>query len=135
MIKPIKQKQLAKWILLLGTTFSFILSLMGRIEFAKGLLFGAILCVANYYIIDALLGYIISFSNDIVVKVVGFFGYHIRFWILVVILFFVITRNDSPFAFGFFAAMVLSKIVMGAVVISNTGEEWWNKRVNENPDP
>lgn len=130
-MKPLEQKIMAKWIVILGAVFGLSTYLLGARQFAKGLILGIGLYAINYWLIDALLGYMFSLNFKAAGKLLGFLGYQVRFVILVVILYFVITRNSSMFAVGFFVAMLLAKLVMGFLIISNTGEEWWLKRAED----
>jgi len=60
-------------------------------------------------------------------RVISFASYHVRFWLIVIILYIVIPKAHYLFAVGTFMGLLLPKMIMGVYVVLYTDEEWWNK--------
>lgn len=97
-------------------------------DLALGVIFGYSLIVLNYQILSKLLYLMFRFTTTDFARVFGFVLYHMRFWIVVAILFIVIPKSELDFVIGTFAGILIPKMVMGYFVAANQEQEWWLKK-------
>lgn len=127
---PQVQRRITLWALIASTLVGGITYICGIKQFAYGLGFGVILCVINYRVISVILDVAFRFTSPGLARVISFVSYHVRFWLIVIILYIVIPKTHYLFGVGTFAGILIPKIVMGVFVVLHTDDEWWNQKVD-----
>ncbi len=131
---PRVQRGIAKWSLLATILIGGLAYLFGLKQLAYGLVFGVGLCIINYRVVGVILDVAFKMASPDLARVISFASYHVRFWLIVIILYIVIPRTHYLFAIGTFIGLLLPKMIMGVYVVLNTEEEWW-KTEAENAEP
>jgi len=126
---PEVQRGIAKWSFVVIILVSGITYFAGIKQFTYGLLFGFGLCIINYRIVGFILEIAFRLASADLARVISFAGYHVRFWLIVIILYLVIPRTHYLFGLGAFVGLLLPKMIMGVFVVMHTDDEWWNKEV------
>ena len=125
---PQVQRGITKWTLICTILLGGITYLMGAAQVTYGLFFGVFLAVINFRVITFILDFSLRKASPDIARVMSFVGYHVRFWLLVVILYYVILRTPFLFTVGIFLGLLLPKIILGVFVIAYADDEWWNKK-------
>lgn len=128
---PQVQRGIAIWTILASSLIGGLAYILGARALAKGLAFGVVVSIVNYRIVGIIIHIAFKMASPDLAKVLSFAGYHVRFWILVVILYLVIPRTPFYFGVGTFIGLLIPKIIMGVFVVMNTNEEWWSKRASD----
>ncbi|MBU7007360.1 hypothetical protein [Phosphitispora fastidiosa] len=123
---PRVQRGIAKWSLLATILIGGISYFFGLKQLAFGLVFGVGLCIINYRVVSVILDVAFKLASPDLARVISFASYHVRFWLIVIILYIVIPRTHYLFALGTFMGLLLPKMIMGVYVVRYTEEEWWN---------
>ncbi len=100
-----------------GGLIALVSYIVGNSGFAFGLLFSLPLALLNFKAIDKILQFAFGFSMPEIVKVVAFVLYHLRFAVLVIILFLVIPKTGFSFGIGTFFGFLIAKIALGGEII------------------
>ncbi|KNZ68405.1 ATP synthase I [Thermincola ferriacetica] len=122
---PEVQRGITKWTFIIAIFIEGITYFAGFRSFAYGLAFGVGLMILNYRVVSIILNKAFKSALPDLAKVLSFASYHIRFWIMVIIMYLVIPKAGFQFGVGSFFGILLPKIVMGVFVVINTKEEWW----------
>ena len=126
---PGGQKTITKWSITAGSGISLITYLLGKTDVAVGIMFACILMVFNYWALSFVPRIFDKFKLlPTCGKVAAFTYYHMRFWLIVLALFLTVPKAGVNFALGCLVGFIIPKIAMGAIVIANTGEDWWSER-------
>lgn len=120
---PQTQRRIAKWTLAAAIPLGGLTYLLGMKTFAYGLGFGVVLSIVNYRVIGVILDVAFRLTSHDTAKIISFLSYHIRFWLIVLVLYIVIPNTGFGFAVGTFAGILLAKIVMGVFVVLAPSEE------------
>lgn len=128
---PQVQRGIAKWTLLVTVLIGGVAYILGARTLAQGLAFGAVVTIVNYQIVSLIIHIAFRMASPDLAKVLSFAGYHVRFWIIVVILYLVIPRTPFYFGVGTFVGLLIPKIIMGVFVVTHTNDEWWSKKVTD----
>ncbi|PKM82205.1 MAG: hypothetical protein CVU89_06065 [Firmicutes bacterium HGW-Firmicutes-14] len=133
---PQVQRGIAKWTFLTTFIIGVVTYLLGAKQFSFGLVFGVVLSVINYRVISVILDVAFRTASADLARVISFASYHVRFWLIVIILYIVIPRTHYLFGVGTFAGILLPKMIMGVYVVKSTDEEWWArpKETDAQPD-
>lgn len=123
---PRVQRGITKWTLICTILLSGITYLLGAAQVTYGLFFGVFLAVINFKVITLILDFSLRKASPDIARVMSFVGYHVRFWLLVIILYLVIPRTPYLFTVGIFLGFLLPKIIMGIFVVAYADDEWWN---------
>ncbi len=124
---PEGQNCIAKWSLLIGTA-ACLTTYFVNYWITLGIIFGMLLMLVNWRVLSKIIRIAFNIKKQIVAKVVAFFGYHIRFWIVVLIMFLVIPKTNMYFGIGTFLGFLIPKVVMATIVIKSKTEEWWTTK-------
>lgn len=127
--KPQVQRKVNKWILIITLSIGSVTYLFGAKNFTYGLGFGVVLCVINYKVIGKILDIAFRMASPDLARILSFVGYHVRFWIIVIILYLIIPKTHYLFVVGTFAGILLPKIIIVATMLLSTDDEWWNQEV------
>jgi len=128
---PRVQRSIAKWTVIVSLLIGGLTYILGARTFASGLAFGVVVSIVNYRIVGLIIHIAFRAASPDLAKVFSFVGYHVRFWVLVIILFLVIPRSPFFFGVGTFVGLLIPKIIMGVFVVINTeNDEWWNKKAS-----
>ena len=122
------QRSIASWSLAGALGIGTISFLLGKTALAAGILFSSTLMVLNFRALSLVPGIYQRFKSPHLAKTAAFACYYLRFWLVVAILYLVIPNAGYNFALGSFIGFIIPKIAMGAIVIINTGEDWWLHR-------
>jgi hypothetical protein len=128
---PQVQRGIAKWTIILSAVIGGLAYILGARMFAYGLAFGVVVSIVNYRVVGLIIHIAFRAASPDLAKVLSFAGYHVRFWILVVILYLVIPRAPFYFGVGTFVGILLPKMIMGAFVVIHSEDEWWSKKPTE----
>jgi len=128
---PQVQRKVNKWTFIIATLIGSGTYLFGLKNFTFGLGFGVLLCVINYRVISKILDIAFRMTSPDLARVLSFVSYHVRFWIIVIILYLVIPKTHYLFVVGAFVGILLPKIVMGVIVVLHTDDEWWTREVEK----
>lgn len=123
-----EQQQIVVSILAAATIIGTVTYLLDSKDFARGLIFGVLLTLINYWVVGLILKFAFRRASNNVAKVISFVGYQIRFLIIVFILFLVIPRSPYWFSVGTFVGVLLPKTVMGVRLLKNMDDDWWNNK-------
>ncbi len=119
---PRVQRKIAKWTALATILIGGITYFLGIKQFTYGLVFGVVLCIINYRVISLILEVAFRSASPDLARVISFASYHIRFWVIVIILYIIIPRTHYLFVIGTFLGILLPKMIMGVVVVLHTGD-------------
>lgn len=122
---PWVQRGTTIWTLIAAALIGGVTYLLDEEQITYGLGFGVIIAVVNYRVIGAILNITLRFASPNVSKFLSFLGYHVRFWIIVVLLYIVIPKTGYLFAVGTFIGFVIPKVVMGIFLVISANKEWW----------
>lgn len=104
-----------------GLTLGFLVALVGYVMghegFAFGLLFSLPLAIINLKAIDKILMFAFGLSVPELVRAVAFVVYHLRFLLLVLMMYLVIPKAGYDFAIGTFSGFLLAKITLGTEIL------------------
>ncbi|MFZ5641402.1 MAG: hypothetical protein ACOY4Q_12050 [Bacillota bacterium] len=131
---PQVQRGIAKWTLIVSVLIGGLAYILGARTFAYGLAFGVVVSIVNYRVVGLIIHIALRAASPDLAKVLSFAGYHVRFWILVVILYLVIPRAPFYFGVGTFVGILVPKMIMGVFVVMHTEDEWWSKKPSEAVD-
>lgn len=126
---PRVQRSITKWTLIVTILLGGVTYLLGAEQVTYGLLFGVFIAVLNFRVISFILDFSLRKASPDIARVISFVGYHVRFWLIVVILYLVIPRAPFLFTVGIFLGFLLPKMIMGVFVVIYTDDEWWNRKV------
>lgn len=126
---PQVQRAITKWTVLVTILIGGVAYILGARTLAQGIAFGVVVSVVNYRIVSIIIHIAFKMSSPDLAKVLSFAGYHVRFWLLVVILYLVIPRTPYFFGVGTFVGLLIPKIIMGVFVVTHTNDEWWSRKV------
>jgi len=126
---PRVQRGITRWTLICTMLLGGITYFLGAAQVTYGLFFGVFLAVINFRVITLILDFSLRKVSPDIARVMSFVGYHVRFWLLVIILYLVIPRTPFLFTVGIFMGFLLPKIIMGIFVVAYTDDEWWNRKV------
>ncbi len=132
---PKVQRGIAKWTLVASSLLGGLTYLLGAKQFAYGLGFGVVLTIVNYKVVAVILDVAMKAASPGIARVISFVSYHVRFWLIVIILYIVIPKTHYLFGVGTFAGILLPKMIMGVFVVLHTDDEWWNKEVETQQAP
>lgn len=133
---PQVQRKIAKWTLIVALLVGGIGYLFSFKDFTYGLFFGVVLCIVNFRVISWVLSIATSKASPDLARIISFVGYHVRFWLLVIILYFVIPVAHYTFTIGTFVGLFLPKVIMGVIVVLHTDDEWWSSEAESSgPTP
>ncbi|PKM45431.1 MAG: hypothetical protein CVV03_06790 [Firmicutes bacterium HGW-Firmicutes-8] len=121
------QRTVAKWSTIGAVGISLIVFMLGKPDVALGIVFSCSLMVLNFWTLSLIPRIYERLRNPYCGKVAAFTYYYMRFWLVVLILFLTIPKAGYDFALGCFVGFIIPKIALGAIVITNTGEDWWLK--------
>ena len=124
---PQVQRGIGKWSLLATILIGGLAYFFGLRQLTYGLVFGVGLCLINYKVVGVILDVAFKMASPDLARVISFASYHVRFWLIVIILYIVIPKAHYLFAVGTFMGLLLPKMIMGVYVVLYTDEEWWNK--------
>ena len=127
-LNSVAQKSIAKWSMAVALGVSAITLLLGKADLAVGIIFSTGLMTLNYRALSLVPWIYIRFRSSHWANVAAFTYYYMRFWLIVLILYITIPKAGYYFALGCFVGFVIPKIAMGAIVIINSGEDWWLQR-------
>lgn len=119
------QKIIAKWTVAAAIGISAVTFLLDRADMAAGIIFSSCLTVLNYWALSLVPRVYQWFKSPYLAKVNTFAYYYLRFWLLVVIMYLTIPKFGYYFGLGCFIGFIIPKIAMGAIVIIDSGEDWW----------
>lgn len=122
---PWVQRGTTIWTLIAAALIGGVTYFLDARQITYGLVFGVVLAVVNYRVIGAILDITIRFASPVAGKFISFLGYHVRFWIIVVLLYIVIPKTGYLFAVGTFIGFVIPKVVMGIFLVISANKEWW----------
>lgn len=105
--------------LIIGFLVALIGYVMGQEGFALGLLFSLPLAIVNLKAIDKTLMFAFGLSVPELARAFAFVVYHLRFLILVMIMYMVIPTADYGFAVGTFIGFLVAKIALGAQILKH----------------
>lgn len=130
----ISQANIALGSLVLGTITVTAFYLIGSEWLASGTVFGIALMLLNWKALDKVLLIAFRFTSPMVMKLISFFLYHIRFLLVVFIMFLVIPKTNLYFGIGSFIGFIIPKVVLGIIILKNRSDEWWLKRVQDDQE-
>jgi len=131
---PQVQRGMTKWTLITTVLLGVVTYLFGVKHLTYGLIFGVILMVLNFKVISVILDYSLRKTSPDFARIISFVSYHVRFWLIVMILYFVIPRTPFLFTVGIFMGFLLPKMIMGIFVVRYADDEWWNRKTQSRPD-
>jgi hypothetical protein len=120
---PQVQCKIAIWSAIPAVLMAAISYFLGIKLFGYGVLFGGFLSMLNLIIVGKLLDVALRKASPDLARVVSFVGYHVRFWLIVIILYLVIPRAHYLFGVGTFFGILLPKMVMGIFVVLYSDKE------------
>ena len=124
---PRVQRGIAKWTLVATILIGAGTYLFGVKQLAYGLVFGVVVSVVNLRVVSVILDVATRAASPNIARVISFVGYHVRFWLIVIILYIVIPHTHYLFGVGTFLGILLPKVIMGVFVVLHTNDEWWNQ--------
>lgn len=105
-----------------GLFIGFLVALVGYVVghsgFALGLLFSLPIAILNLKAIDKILMLAFGLEVPELVRAVAFVVYHLRFLLLVVIMYMVIPKAGYGFAIGTFSGFLIAKIALAAEILT-----------------
>lgn len=110
------------WSLIIGGVIGICGYLLGYQWIALGMFFGLTLTLFNWRVINEIA---LNFSSSQVSKIISFLIYHLRFWVLVLILFVVIPKTNLYFGIGTFFGFSIPKLILGTILCKSESKEWW----------
>ncbi len=125
---PQVQRGIAKWTLIATLLIGGLTYYFGKEQFAYGLGFGVVLSIVNYKVVAVILDVAMRAASPGLARVISFVSYHVRFWLIVIVLYLVIPRTHFLVGVGTFAGILLPKMIMGVFIVKHTDDEWWNKQ-------
>ncbi len=125
---PRVQWTIAKWTVGVTLLIGGLSYILGGKTFAYGLVFGVVVSIVNYRVVGIIIDIAFRATSPDLAKVLSFAGYHVRFWILVVILYLVIPRSPFYFSVGTFVGLLIPKMIMGVVVVMDTRDKRWDPK-------
>jgi len=129
------QRGIALRSMVLGLFTSLVSYLLFSRELAAGIMFSVVLTVANYQVLAFILSLAIGFlpgseknlaeSGIPILRQIALLMYHMRFWIVIAVLYVIIPKSSMTFVLGTIIGFIIPKFVMGAALITGRGKEWW----------
>lgn len=124
---PEVQRSIVKRTIVCGVPIAVVTYVLGYRPFVYGLIFGIAIMAFNYRILGVILDKALATAVPGMARVLSFVSYHVRFWIIVIVMYLVIPRQGFQFGIGSFVGLLLPKMMMGVVILKNSNEEWWRK--------
>ncbi len=124
---PEVQRGITKWTFISGLLVAGVTYLLGYKLFVYGLGFGLGLMVFNYRIVGLILNKALAAAAPDMARVLSFASYHVRFWIIVILMYLVIPKAGFQFGIGTFVGFLLPKLIMGVFIVIHSDDEWWRK--------
>lgn len=124
----INQGKVAKWSLLAGVFAEALFYLLGYHWTALGLIFGLVLILVNWVALSEILRLALRSSSPHFIKSISFLLYHLRFFLVVLIMFIVLPKTNLYFGVGTFLGCLIPKITLGVIICLDNEDEWWLKK-------
>ena len=105
--------------LVIGALVAMVGYMIGQGGFVYGLFFSLPIAILNFKAIDKILMFAFGLAVPQLVRAVAFVVYHLRFLLLVVIMYLVIPTAGYSFAVGTFGGFLISKIVLAAEILKH----------------
>lgn len=134
---PAGQTCIAKWSLAIGSILIALSYYCVDKWLAAGMVFGLVLMLTNWRVLSKIIRIAFRISSPTTSRAVAFLFYHIRFWILVLIMFLVIPKTNMYFGIGTFLGFLIPKSILGVILFKSKSEEWWVLRfpAKKPPEP
>lgn len=123
-----EQRRIAKWSTVISAAVCMVTFLLGHKALTVGIILSCFLMVLNYKALSLVPWIYQRFKSPIRAKVVAFIYYYLRFWLIIMVMFFTIPRGGYDFALGFLIGFLIPKVAMGAILIYGGSHDWWLER-------